>query len=633
MRANNNDKGRSMKISKIIFALLGLTWVFYGAQAEQSYSPYVNQPFPRNVYFGDTHLHTKYSADAGLYGNKRIGPEQAYALAKGEEISAHNGMRVKLSRPLDFLVLSDHAEYLGLVSMLNDADPVALRNPQAKRWYNMLNGGADSARSAFYELLIDITTGNSRIEEPSIQKTVWGRQIAAAEQANQPGVFTALIGYEWSSTPGGNNLHRNVIFADGAEKVGQVLPFSLFDGAKPEELWQYLENYENRTGGSVLAIPHNGNISNGLMFSATDFDGKNISADYAARRSRWEPLYEMTQIKGDAEVHPMLAPNDEFANYEKWDKGNLSASAVKQPQMLKHEYARSALKLGIKYEAELGVNPFKFGMIGSTDAHTGIPEAAENNYWGKLTNYEPNPNRTYNPNLESKDRGAGAKFSRQSWEFGSAGYAAVWAHENTRQSIFEAMQRREVYATTGPRISVRFFAGSKYTRKDLYSPDFVRRGYQKGVAMGADVDARRVGDRLSFMVSASKDPDGANLDRVQIIKGWLDKAGELHEKVYNVAVSDDRRIKNNKVKTLRSTVNVADASYLNTIGDVQLSALWEDPDFDPKQRAFYYARVIEIPTPRWPAYDAKFFKLELPDSVVMQIQERAYTSPIWYSPK
>lgn len=621
-----------MKISKYVLALLSFVVTFHSAQAEESYSPYVNQAFPRNVYFGDTHLHTKYSADAGLYGNKRIGPEQAYALAKGEEISAHNGMRVKLSRPLDFLVLSDHAEYLGLVSMLNDADPIALQNPQAKRWYDMLNGGADSARSAFYELLIDITSGNSRIKEPSIQKTIWGRQIAAADRANQPGVFTALIGYEWSSTPNGNNLHRNVIFADGADKVGQVLPFSLFDGDKPEQLWEYLENYENQTGGGVLAIPHNGNISNGLMFPANDSEGEKLSADYATRRSRWEPLYEMTQIKGDAETHPVLAPNDEFANYERWDKGNLSASAVKEQQMLKHEYARSALKLGIKYEAKLGVNPFKFGMIGSTDAHTGIPESAENNYWGKLTNYEPNPNRTYDPNLESKNRGTGAKFSRQSWEFGSAGYAAVWAHDNTRQSIFDAMRRREVYATTGPRISVRFFAGSEYRDEDLYSPDFTQRGYQKGVPMGGDVDADSVQDSLSFMVSARKDPDGANLDRVQIIKGWLDKKGELHEKIYNVAVSDNRRIRRNRVKPLQSTVNVRDASYLNTIGAVQLSALWKDPDFNPEQRAFYYARVIEIPTPRWSAYDAKFFKLDLPDTVVMEIQERAYTSPIWYSP-
>lgn len=613
--------------SSLLFCLLSGT-----AIASESYSPYVDQDFPRNVYFGDTHLHTKFSADAGLFGNLKIGPEEAYQIATGGVITAHNGMQVKMSRPLDFLVLSDHAEYLGLLTKLYDADPTLLKNKQAKRWYDMFNSGKEAARKAFYEFAGDIGKGTPRINEPHIQRSVWQSQIDIAERYNNPGHFSALIGYEWSASPNGNNWHRNVIFADGGDKVSQVLPFSLFDGPNPEDLWEFMEDYETKTGGSVFAIPHNGNLSNGTMFALSDSAGRAMTADYAAQRIRWEPLYEVTQIKGDAETHPVLAPNDEFADYERWDRGNVGGSAAKEDWMYQYEYARSILKLGLQQDRKLGVNPFKLGLIGSTDAHTGIPEASEDNYWGKLTTYEPSPERWYDANLESTARGSGAAFSRSSIQFGSAGYAAVWAKENTRESLFAAMKRREVYATTGPRMVVRFFGGEGYTLADLQSPKYAQIGYRKGVPMGGDLRKNNLSVAPSFMVTAIKDTDGANLDRVQIIKGWLDASGDQHEHIYNVAVSDGRIIKDNKVASLASTVNLAEASYLNSIGAVQLSSVWVDPDFNPDVHAFYYARVIEIPTPRWNVYDAKFFGVKMDDQVPKIIRERAYTSPIWYTP-
>jgi hypothetical protein len=424
--------------------------------------------------------------------------------------------------------------------------------------------------------------------------------------------------------PGGDNLHRVVVYSDDAKHAGQMIPVSAFDGDRPEDLWAFMEQYETQTGGRILAIPHNANLSNGRMFAVEDSSGKPIGQDYAKRRARWEPLVEVTQIKGDGETHPLLSPDDEWADFETWDKGNLSLAGTipKQPGMLQHEYARAALKTGLQLEARTGVNPYKFGMIGSTDAHTSLATAAENNFWGKAVLVEPGTPRTNETFIASS---AGKQLDIIAWQQVASGYAAAWATANTREAIFDAMRRREVYATTGPRMQVRFFGGWNYAEGDVLGPDSVFAGYRKGVPMGADLPSQPAKDSGApgFLVMALKDPLGANLERIQVVKGWLDAEGQTHEKVYDVSVAE---------KT-GSTVNVEKASYTNTVGQTQLAAYWQDPAFDPAQSAFYYARVIEIPTPRWTAYDAARLGTELLPEATLVVQDRAYTSPIWYTPQ
>ncbi len=598
------------------------------AATKRSYSPYAGSEQPRNVYWGDTHLHTTYSADAGLVGNSKLGPDEAYRFARGEEVEAHNGMMAKLNRPLDFLVVSDHAGYLGLIPNIRDSNPELLKNEWGKKWHDMFKAGQDEAYKAAIEIVNTIAVGDEKIKNEKLTRSVWELITELADKFNDPGKFTAFIGYEYTSMPnGGNNLHRVVIFKDDAKKANQVLPFSAFDSENPEDLWGYLDGYEKKTGGHILAIAHNGNVSNGLMFSDKTFEGKPLSQAYAETRSRWEPLYEVTQMKGDGEAHPYLSPDDEFADYETWDKGNLLGNAPKEKSMLKHEYGRSALKLGLKFEDQLGVNPFKFGLIGSTDAHTSLATSEENNQWGKLTLKEPNDHRAETPIIEAPT----PELTTWGYEQAASGYAAIWAKENTRASLFEAMQRRETYATTGPRMTVRFFGGWDYVSDDVHRPNFADIGYAKGVPMGGDLSNAPEGKSPRFIVAASKDPDGANLDRVQVIKGWLDSEGKTQEKVYDVVLADGRK-PGASAKSIGSTVDVENATYTNTIGDSELSTVWTDPKFDPKERAFYYVRVIEIPTPRWTAYDKKFFKNEMPEKAKMVGQERAYTSPIWYTP-
>jgi len=584
-----------------------------------------------NLYWGDTHLHTSYSPDAALMGNSKIGPEEAYKLARGEAVMAHNGTKAKLRRPLDFLVVSDHAEYLGLLPMIRAKDPIVMGNKDARRWGELLSAGQKEAQVAFLEMLEDLATGKPRIQDERITRSAWDTITSVADKYNDPGKFTAFIGYEWTSNTKGNNLHRVVIFKDGVEKAGQILPFSSLDSDNPEDLWKFLDSYEKKTGGEVLAIAHNGNLSNGLMFQMTDFSGKPMTENYAQTRMRWEPLYEVTQIKGDGETHPILSPEDEFADFESWDKGNLDGSTVKKNSMLKHEYGRSALKLGLQLEANVGTNPYKFGLIGSSDAHSGLAAVAEDNYWGKLSIYEPSPTR-WKHYLVKKGEG-GKVFSVVGWEMGAAGYAGVWAKENTREALYEAMKRKETFATTGPRMRVRFFGGWNFNASDVMSSDLAAVGYGRGVPMGGDLADAPKGMAPSFLISAVKDPDGANLDRIQVIKGWLDENGSTHEKIYDVALSDDRTVgKDGKVKPVGNTVDVKNASYTNTIGDAGFVTWWQDPDFDSDQRAFYYVRVIEIPTPRWTAYDSKVYNVKMSKEVPMTLQERAYTSPIWYTP-
>jgi Protein of unknown function (DUF3604) len=601
--------------------------------AKRAYSPYAGRNFPTRPLFGDTHLHTSFSMDAGAFG-ARLGPADAYRFAKGEEVMASSGQPAKLSRPLDFLVVSDHSDNMGFFPQLLAGNPAMLADPTGRRWYDMIQSGhgADAA----IEIIVAFSQGTfppalASLPGTPAYESAWRETIKAAEEANDPGRFTAFIGYEWTSNTGGNNLHRNVIFRDGLARASLVEPFTVvrpLGSDNPRDLWKWMETYESKTGGSVLAIAHNGNLSNGRMFPVIEsFTGKPIDREYAETRAKWERLYEATQIKGDGETHPYLSPNDEFANFERWDKGNLDLSELKKPEMLEYEYARSALKLGLKIESELGVNPYKFGMIGSTDAHTGLAAVEEDNFFGKTSSAEPSPGRANHPFVKTE------KAVIMGWETTTSGYAAVWASENTREAIFDAMERRETYATTGPRMLVRFFGGYDFTAADANTRSPAVIGYTKGVPMGGDLEAGPAGKMPSFLVAALKDPIGANLDRYQVVKGWVDAKGEMQEKIYDVAWSGDRKPgADGKLPPVGSTVDVENATWTNAIGAPELIAVWTDPDFDPTQRAFYYGRVLEIPTPRWTAYDAKYFNVKMGPEVPMQMQERAYTSPIWYSP-
>lgn len=599
---------------------------------KKGYSPYAGRNFPTNVYWGDTHLHTSNSLDARAFGTV-LGPEDAYRLASGEEITATHGEAVKLSRPLDWLVVADHSDGMGAMNEIIDGNPNLLRDPTVKDWHNRVNEGGETALMATMDIINSFALGNipEILLDEKFSKTIWNEYIDIAEKYNAPGKFTAIIGYEWTSTENGNNLHRNVLYRDGGEQARRLLPYTTSESFNPEELWKWMAAYEDKTGGQVLAIPHNGNLSNGIMFplETNPATGKPLTEGYAESRFKWEPVYEATQIKGDGESHPYLSPNDEFADYELWQKGNLNLSVEKSDDMLQYEYAREALKNGLKIENALGTNPYKFAMIGSTDAHTSLAAIGEDNFFGKHSGNEPSPHRANGIVGQFEDR------VYWDWEMVASGYAGVWATDNTREAIFDAMMRKEVYATTGSRMLVRFFGGWDFEEADALNRLPADVGYYKGVPMGGDLYEAPKGKSPTFLVAALKDPLSGNLDRIQIVKGWVDKKGETQEKVYNVAWgdADDRKMgKDGKIPAVGNTVDVKNATWANTIGDSELITVWEDPDFDPDLKAFYYARVIEIPTPRWTAYDAKRFDVEMPEEAPMITTERAYTSPIWYTP-
>ena len=606
--------------------LVCFTIVSIWASAEELvYSKPTRADYPRDVFFGDTHLHSRLSADAYSLGNMNLTQADAYLFAQGQAMIAHNGMRVQLRRPVDFLVVSDHAEYLGGFYRYNVNDPSVINTDAANTWKEALKAGNPNALIAAFSASMQDPENNPAFPE-SVRREIWQEVAETADQYNKPGQFTALIGYEWTVAVRGNNLHRVVVYRDGADKVAQLPPFSGQDSLDPRDLWGALDRYEKKTGGEVMAIGHNGNISNGMMFPNETIDGKPLTRKYAETRSRWEPIYEVTQVKGDGEAHPKLSPTDEFADFENWDKDNISQTAKKEDWMLQHEYARSALKLGLGFEASLGVNPFKIGLIGSTDGHNSLSTPEEDNFFGKFPASEPHPNRM-------KNRMANDVMWRNTFIVAS-GYAAVWAKENTRASLFDAMKRKEVYATTGSRITVRFFGGWNFEEDLDDAPNYLDVAYKQGVPMGGDLVAGPKDRSPRFLVVAAKDPDGANLDRIQIVKGWRDEEGLMYERVYDVVWSGDREIQREtgKLPAVGSTVDVQTASYTNSIGAVQLSSTWTDPDFSAKERAFYYVRVLEIPIPRWTTYDAAFFDLPLPKNVPETIQDRAYTSPIWYTP-
>jgi len=599
-----------------------------------NYSPYAGRNFPTIPLFGDTHLHTAFSLDAGAFG-ARLTPRDAYRFARGEEIKSNSGQPVKLSRPLDFLVVADHSDGMGFFPQLMSADPAVLATPQGRKWYDQIQGGqgADAAIDIIVSFAKGQLPNGFPIPGTSAYRNAWQETIKAAEAYNEPGRFTAFIGYEWTSMADGNNLHRNVIFRGNGIQAGMVEPFTTqppLGSTNPVDLWKWMAATEEKTKSEVLAIAHNGNVSNGLMFPMVEAFGKKLDKDYVETRARWERLYEVTQTKGTGETHPFLSPNDEFANFEIWDKGNLDGTAAKKKEMLEFEYARSAMINGMKLQAQLGTNPYKFGLVGSTDAHTGLAAIEEDNFFGKTAPQEPSPERMTKAFMDNPQTGVKV----MDWEVSASGYAAVWATENTREAIFDAMKRRETYATTGSRMAVRFFGGWDFVPGDANHRMPASIGYAKGVPMGGDLRSASQGKSPTFLVAALKDAIGANLDRIQIIKGWVDKDGKSQERIYDVAVSGGRKIDaDGRCRTpVGSTVDVAAATWTNTIGAPELITVWRDPAFDPKQRAFYYARVLEIPTPRWTAYDARRFGVKPLPGTTMVLQERAYTSPIWYTP-
>jgi len=609
-------------------------------EGQKKYSPsvinYNPDPLPVNEdrpLFGDTHLHTSYSVDAGMIGNT-LGPEAAFRLAKGEVVTASMGKQVRLKRPLDWLVIADHAEALGFTPMLRKGDPSVINNKLGKQVYDLVMENTAESIAKAYDVWYGASYAGTNPYDTDLKFPIkpWEEILDAVEDANDPGNFTALIGYEWSSAPKGNNLHRVVVYRDDKAVANSRIPLSSYLNPDPEALWDWMEALEAETGGRVLAIPHNGNLSNGLMFDDNRYSGEPMGPEYAKRRQRLEPLYEVTQMKGTAEAHPSLSPEDEFADFELWDKGSFGPKA-KTAEMLPNEYAREAFKRGLAYEQSLKVNPFKFGLIGSTDSHTSLATTSEDNYFGKVSQLEPSANPIRFEEVVGGRPGE-ESIHVYAWQMAASGLAAVWAKENTREAIFDAMERKEVYATTGTRMRVRVFAGHNFKVEDLNRDDFVEFAYKNGVPMGGDIN--NSGNKTpKFLIRATMDPDGANLDRVQVIKGWLDANGKTQERIYDVAVSDDRSInKDGRCTTaVGNTVDVADASYTNTIGDALLTAFWEDPEFDDSLNAFYYVRVLEIPTPRWTTHDAKFFGVEIPEGAPKSIQERAYTSPIWYSSK
>jgi hypothetical protein len=607
-------------------------------KAQEHFSPYAARNFPTSVYWGDTHLHTGMSMDAGAFG-ARLKPADAYRFARGEELTSSTGLQVKLSRPLDFLVVADHSDNMGFFPMLNAGDPKFLADPTGRRWYEMIQKGGQEAVAVAVEVIEAFSQNKfppalASLPGTDVYRSAWEVAYKAAEEYNEPGRFTAFIGYEWTSNTAGNNLHRVVVFRDDAHKASMVEPYTTLKplgSDNPRDLWQWMSRYQDRTGGRILAIAHNGNLSNGIMFPMIDtFTGEDLDRAYAEERMKWEPLYEVTQIKGDGETHPFLSPNDEFADYETWDQGNLDLSVQKEDDMLQYEYARSGLQIGLQLEQKTGANPYKFGMIGSTDSHTGLATAGEDNFFGKHSGTEPSAVRYLHPMAKT------ANGTYQSWDMVASGLAAVWAEENTREALFDAMVRKETYATTGPRMLVRFFGGWDFNEHDAMHRLPADIGYKKGVPMGADLPpAPEDVEAPSFLVAALKDPISGNLDRIQVVKGWVDADGERHEKIYDVVWGDAETRSfddDGRLDPVGNTVDVENATWTNSIGDPELIGVWTDPDFDPSVSAVYYARVLEIPTPRWTAYEAKRFGITLPDEADMTTQERAYTSPIWYTP-
>jgi len=627
---------------KILLTIAGSITVstVVAQSTDEPYSPNADLGYPTRLLFGETHLHSALSADAGGGGTSLM-PRDLYRFARSEQVTSNTGQPVKLSRPYDFMALTEHTDGMGTITDILSGAANIMADEQGRKYHEEFTAGGERARQASYDLIKQFAQGtlspvlNYQPGNPGYTRT-WEYLVQAAEEYNEPHRFTTLIAYEWTSLVKGNNLHRNVIFRDGPERTLQMEPMTMtppFGSPNPRDLWKWLQTYEDKTGGQVLAIPHNGNLSNGIMFPLQDnFDnGAQFDREYAETRNKWERLVEVGQTKGDSETHPVLSPEDEFADYESWDWANLDMTEKKTPEMMAGEYTRSALKRGLSFQKSLGVNPYKMGFVGGSDIHTGLTTADDNNFFGAFAWMEPSATRATMTVKENKDLG----ISYKGYQYATPGPTALWAHANTREAIFDAMKRRETYATTGPRIRVRFFGGYDFVDSDMKQRNIADVGYEKGVPMGADLPTvTGDGATPSFIIASLRDPDGANLDRIQVIKGWLDENGVTQEKVYDVAWSGDRKIsRNGKLPAVGDTVDLSVPTWTNTIGAPELAVHWKDPDFDANEMAFYYVRVLEIPTPRWTAYDQVRYNLDLPDDIPLKTQERAYTSPIWYSPK
>ncbi|PHR62564.1 MAG: hypothetical protein COA47_03195 [Robiginitomaculum sp.] len=626
------------------------------------------QEYPDQLLWGDTHLHSNLSVDAYIFGNHTADADTAYRFAKGAPaIHPYTRAKVQLETPLDFLAVTDHAEMLGMPYSLFEQNDARLANSRlGKRLvelrsegkvghaariivWGMNSAGLSEAERTqkvsagtkfkwWFAKLIGkqanveqdlkwISSDPSLVDElnlADIARSNWEINIAAAERHNEPGKFTTLIGWEYSATRDGANLHRVVLIPEGGNIARKFLPFSSIDSINPEDLWHWLDETSAATGAHFVSIPHNSNVSKGQMFARIDSSGDPIDAKYAALRSRFETVAEVTQIKGTSETHPLLSPDDEFADFEFFRHLlEMRADRPQTPTPTEGDYVRSALKTGLEIENDIGINPYKLGMIGATDSHTGLASAEENNFMGKMA-LDSIP--------ENKERGLGRL---SGWSMSASGLSGVWARNNSRSEIIAAIKRREVYGTTGPRIALRFFGGFAFENADLETNNFATIGYTKGVPMGSDLigENRSIPKAPSFLLHAAKDPKGANLDRIQVIKGWLDSAGHAQEKVFDAVWSGHRKFgANGKLPAIGDTVDRSTARYQNTIGSEELAGVWHDPDFNPDVRAFYYVRVLQIPTPRNSLYDSLALNKAPPKSYPQVLQERAYSSPIWYSP-
>ncbi len=583
-----------------------------------------------NLYWGDTHLHTSNSFDVYLFGTPTSTPDTAYRFARGlPVVNPTTGTRWQLSTPLDFLVVADHAEMVGAVPRIYAGDPVVADTRMGKLILEMAPDQSEENLMKIYKMFVRAGTGEKTEQGITVKDLYndlhggdkrtgfWQRYIDTAESHNTPGEFTTLIGWEWTAMPKGGNQHRVVFMAEGGETARKFLPYSQFESENEEDLWDWLDKTSQETGASFVAIPHNPNISLGQMFPLVRYNGQPVDADYARKRMMWEPVVEVTQIKGDSEAHPMFSPTDEYADFETYPFVLTADGGTPDPT--EGDYVRSGLKRGLQFASKTGVNPFQVGMIGSTDSHTGMSAVEENNFAGK-------GQHDSRPELRTHMTGLGTS---RGWDMGASGLVGVWAPENTRRDLVAAFKRKEVYASTGPRIRLRFFGGYDFKAKDANAKDLAAVGYQKGVPMGASLQAD--GKKAPrFLVAASKDPIEGNLDRIQIIKGWVDAEGNSHEQVYDAALAGGRKDGSEQVG---NTVELDTGKYTNTIGEEQLSAYWQDPDFDPTQHAFYYVRVLQIPTPRYSLLDAIALGIDPEETNrPATIQERTYSSPIWYSP-
>jgi hypothetical protein len=648
----SSKKGRlAMKPTIFVFAmwLISLTCVPFTLHAEEA-----------QLLWGDTHLHSSYSTDAFIAGNRDTDPDAAYRFAKGEPVvHPFNRTRVQLSRPLDFLAVADHAEALGVMAELYATDPDLSTQWFWKRWgaafiLGQLRDTLADPLSAYKELAgtmpepqilpgdiadpiatapSDGVTGalSSLLTDEIVSDlaaTMWQRSMSAADAHNDPGTFTTLVGWEWTQVNNGVNLHRVVLSTLDGEAASQIVPIDADRTPYPEQLWEGLEQLTVETGARFLAIPHNSNVSKGYMFADRQTNGDPLTEAYVRTRAAWEPVMEVTQIKGDSETHPVLSPNDEFADFERFEFYLQRPPQGPTYQPAAGDFARTALMQGLEIEERLGTNPFQFGMIGSTDSHTGLTGVDEPNFLGMFpTDSIPDNKRlddeTYEPGVEVMD----------GWNMSASGRAAVWARENTREAIFDAFARKEVYATTGPRIALRLFAGWSYDETAASAHDLAEIGYAGGVPMGGDLTAAPSDASVKLLIQASKDPLDANLDRVQVIKGWLDAKGQTHEAIFNVAWSDDRPIDlEGKLPPVGNSVDIETGVTSNEIGAADLSTVWTDPTFDPTQKAFYYVRVLQVPTIRHSQLDAIALGQETPYEAPATIQERAYSSPIWFKP-